>query len=44
MPDHCALIGCAARGHDLGAPLSPAVAQCLNKGEDIALDTAALGR
>ena len=38
MPDHCALIGAQPAAMTLGAPLSPAVAQCLNKGEDMALD------
>ena len=38
MPEHCALIGVQPAAMTLGAALSPAVAQCLGKGEDMALE------
>ena len=38
MPEHCALIGVQPDAMTLGAALSPAVALCMNKGEEMALD------
>ena len=38
MPDHCALIGVQPAAMTLGASLSPAVGQCMDKGEMMALD------